>query len=137
LITTAKNPRRLETVSRNGRTAAKEKARPSPADLNGQVEALNQLTQLLLGAIERLVATAESLELTNGPPVELGIDFYGEMQRYELLLIHRALRQAEGSQAKAAALLRLSPTTLNSKLKHYAVRAAKANKHTPRFLLVP
>jgi len=136
VITTAKNTRRLETVKRNGRATATEESRQSQA-LREQAEALKRLAQDLSQAVEGLVATADILELANATHVELGIDFYAEVQRYEVLLIKRALRHSEGSQRKAAALLKLHTTTLNSKIKYYAIRTGKANKQSPRFSLIP
>jgi transcriptional regulator with GAF, ATPase, and Fis domain len=46
-----------------------------------------------------------------------GINFYGEVERFEAGLIRLALQQAHGNQARAAKLLSLKPTTLNSKIK--------------------
>jgi len=45
------------------------------------------------------------------------VDFYAEMRRFEVFLITNALRRANGSQIRAARLLNLNHTTLNSKLK--------------------
>ena len=50
-----------------------------------------------------------------------GIDFYNEVQRFETALIKLALEQAEGNQARAARLLGLRATTLNSKIKLYTI----------------
>jgi DNA-binding NtrC family response regulator len=50
-----------------------------------------------------------------------GIDFYGEVERFEVGLIKRALEQTAGNQARAAKLLRIKPTTLNSKIKLYNI----------------
>jgi DNA-binding protein Fis len=50
-----------------------------------------------------------------------GIDFYDEVQRFETALIKLALEQAEGNQARAARLLGLRATTLNSKIKVYNI----------------
>ena len=137
MIASAKRGSYLETVRRNGHASAREKTHTTEADLRDRAEALNQFAQILAGVIEKLVATAEVLELANVPDIELGIDFYAEIQRYELLLIQRALRQTEGSQVKAAALLKLKSTTLNSKIKHYAEKAGKANQPSSSFLLLP
>ena len=49
-----------------------------------------------------------------------GIDFY-EVQRLETGLIRLALDQTRGHQAKAARLLHIKPTTLNSKIKLYGI----------------
>jgi transcriptional regulator with PAS, ATPase and Fis domain len=50
-----------------------------------------------------------------------GIDFYQEVERFEVGLIRRALEQTGGNQARAAKLLRIKPTTLNSKIKLYEI----------------
>jgi transcriptional regulator with GAF, ATPase, and Fis domain len=46
-----------------------------------------------------------------------GIDFYKEVERFEIELIRLALDRTHGCQAKAARLLQIKPTTLNSKIK--------------------
>jgi transcriptional regulator with GAF, ATPase, and Fis domain len=46
-----------------------------------------------------------------------GIDFYKEVERFEIELIRLALERTNGCQAKAARLLQIKPTTLNSKIK--------------------
>jgi len=50
-----------------------------------------------------------------------GIDFYSEVERFETGLIRLALDQTGGHQARAAKLLRIKPTTLNSKIKFYGI----------------
>jgi len=139
MIAPVKKASQTETVRRNGYPAVRENARPSKVELSDQAEALkqqaealSQLARLLQVAIERLVAASEALLLTN-VNVELGIDLHAEIKRYELLLIQRALRKAQGSQVKASALLKLKPTTLNSKIKRYAGRDGKANSRNKRF----
>lgn len=50
-----------------------------------------------------------------------GIDFYYEVERFESGLIRLALDQTRGHQARAARLLHINPTTLNSKIKLYGI----------------
>jgi DNA-binding NtrC family response regulator len=50
-----------------------------------------------------------------------GIDFYSEVERFETGLIRLALDQTGGHQARAARLLRIKATTLNSKIKLYGI----------------
>ena len=50
-----------------------------------------------------------------------GIDFYAMIENYEKSLIHHALRQTKGNQTKAAKLLNLRLTTLNSMIKRYGI----------------
>jgi DNA-binding NtrC family response regulator len=53
--------------------------------------------------------------------VSRGINFYDEVRRFEIDLIRRALDQTGGHQSRAARLLGMNPTTLNSKIKTYNI----------------
>jgi len=50
-----------------------------------------------------------------------GINFYDEVRRFEIDLIRRALHQTSGHQSRAARLLGMNATTLNSKIKTYNI----------------
>jgi len=50
-----------------------------------------------------------------------GIDFYDEVQRFETHLIKMALAETAGNHAKAARLLGIKATTLNSKIKLFNI----------------
>jgi DNA-binding NtrC family response regulator len=50
-----------------------------------------------------------------------GVNFYDEVRRFEIDLIRRALDQTGGHQSRAARLLGLNATTLNSKIKTYNI----------------
>ena len=50
-----------------------------------------------------------------------GVDFYTEVSRFEIDLIRRALEQTGGHQSRAARLLGMNATTLNSKIKTYNI----------------
>jgi len=50
-----------------------------------------------------------------------GINFYEEVRRFEIDLIRRALEQTGGHQSRAARLLGMNATTLNSKIKTYNI----------------
>jgi transcriptional regulator with GAF, ATPase, and Fis domain len=50
-----------------------------------------------------------------------GINFYDEVRRFEIDLIRRALEQTGGHQSRAARLLGMNATTLNSKIKTYNI----------------
>ena len=50
-----------------------------------------------------------------------GVDFYDEVRRFEIDLIRRALDQTGGHQSRAARLLGMNATTLNSKIKTYNI----------------
>ncbi|MFN0121649.1 MAG: sigma-54-dependent transcriptional regulator [Blastocatellia bacterium] len=51
-----------------------------------------------------------------------GILFYEEVSKFEVELIRRALEMTGGHQSKAARLLGMNNTTLNSKIKSYNIR---------------
>jgi len=123
LISTLMNPRQLKSVGRNLAAVTPGKVRESQEQFRRQVEDFNRMARILSRALEELVGTAEVLQSTDVPPVDLGINFYAEIRRYEVTLIKRALRHAGVSQTKAAALLKLNKTTFHSKIKHYAIRA--------------
>jgi len=50
-----------------------------------------------------------------------GVNFYDEVKRFEIDLIRRALDQTGGHQSRAARLLGLNATTLNSKIKTHNI----------------
>ncbi len=50
-----------------------------------------------------------------------GVNFYEEVKKFEIDLIRRALEQTGGHQSRAARLLGLNATTLNSKIKGYNI----------------
>jgi DNA-binding NtrC family response regulator len=55
------------------------------------------------------------------PDIGRGINFYDEVRRFEIDLIRRALDQTSGHQSRAARLLGMNATTLNSKIKTYNI----------------
>ncbi|MBI4747625.1 MAG: sigma-54-dependent Fis family transcriptional regulator [Acidobacteria bacterium] len=58
------------------------------------------------------------------PPVDIsqGISFYDEVARFEVSLIRKAMDLTSGHQSRAAKLLGLNATTLNSKIKTYNIK---------------
>jgi DNA-binding protein Fis len=69
------------------------------------------------GALSREALVEEWYSLD----IREGIDLYQEVRRFETHLINRALREADGSQTKAARLLGLNKTTLHEKIKRYQI----------------
>jgi len=53
--------------------------------------------------------------------ISRGVNFYDEVRRFETDLIRRSLDQTGGHQSRAARLLGLNATTLNSKIKSYNI----------------
>ena len=69
---------------------------------------------------------AKMIQQTEGASGDIdiarGVNFYEEVKRFEIDLILRALEQTGGHQSRAARLLGLNATTLNSKIKSYSIR---------------
>ena len=93
--------------------------------VRNRVGRLADLTSTLLREIETLardqaftdeVGRLQTLILSDG------IDLFQEVKRFEINLITLALKQTRGHQARAAKLLNLNPTTLNSKIKVYDIK---------------
>jgi transcriptional regulator with GAF, ATPase, and Fis domain len=90
-----------------------------PTVAEGNITSLRELTFKLLRKVE-------SIGEGQAPAVEKGVDFYLEVSRFEIDLIKRALIQTGGHQRRAARLLNLKVTTLNSKIKHYHINLASS-----------
>jgi len=87
--------------------------------------------QRMVDLADALLTEAETLardkafteEASRLQPIDIlgGISFYDEVQRFETHLIEMALRETGGNQAKAAKLLGIKATTLNSKIKLFHI----------------
>ena len=86
---------------------------PEPT-AQSKVKALKQLTV-------RLLREVQALTEVHTVSIDEGLDFYDEVTRFEIELIQRALFHTAGHQGRAARLLNLKVTTLNSKIKHYKI----------------
>ncbi|HXD29590.1 MAG TPA: helix-turn-helix domain-containing protein [Pyrinomonadaceae bacterium] len=97
---------------------------PSDGSGNGRVHRLVDLASSLMREAQVLARDKafvnESADLRN-MDLSKGIDFYHEVQRFETALIKLALEEAKGNQARAARLLGLRATTLNSKIKQFGI----------------
>jgi transcriptional regulator with GAF, ATPase, and Fis domain len=69
----------------------------------------------------RLLREVQCISEVRPSSFENGLDFYDEVTRFEIDLIKRALLLTGGHQGRAARLLNLRATTLNSKIKHYGI----------------
>lgn len=89
-----------------------------------RVDHLIDLAHMLLSEAEILagdksfVDESRRLEALN---IAEGIDFFDELKRFEISLIRLALAQTSGHQARAAKLLNIKPTTLNTKIKLFGI----------------
>jgi transcriptional regulator with GAF, ATPase, and Fis domain len=71
--------------------------------------------------LQRILSILER-QGTGAPDLSSGIDFYQEVERFEIVLIQKALELAAGNQKRAASFLGLRPNTLNSKIKSYQIK---------------
>ena len=72
---------------------------------------------------ERRTGTFSRSSLEEVDEMELTKNFFNQVQEYEKKLIGEALSLARGNQAKAARLLGLRPTTLNSQIQRLGIDA--------------
>lgn len=90
-----------------------------------RIQRVVDLADALLSEAETLARDKAFTEEANKlRPLDIlgGIDFYDEVQRFETHLIKMALVETAGNQAKAARLLGIKATTLNSKIKLYSIQ---------------
>jgi transcriptional regulator with PAS, ATPase and Fis domain len=110
---------RLKSVRTNGRLRIVQPVRRKSeqdeiADLLLSIENLKQRVQAMALMIE-------AGEVFKGAELETGGDLYKSVRRLEIAMIKRALELSDGSQTKAAKLLKIKITTLNSKIKRYKI----------------
>ena len=110
-------------ASTSGASAAHLKIAERP--VRSRVQRLLDLATSLARETESLARDRAFTEESNrlqGLNLAEGIDFYKEVERFESGLIRLALDQTHGHQARAASLLHIKPTTLNSKIKLYGIQ---------------
>ncbi len=95
-------------------SAAQSDERSEPLSSTSSVTALKDL-------VLQLLCEVQSIAEGNTLNFEGELDFYDEVTRFEIDLINRALLRTGGHQVRAAKLLNLKVTTLNSKIKHYNI----------------
>ena len=98
------------------------------SELESGVQQLTQLARALASEIETLQRELSSDRIRDRQ-IDFdneGIDFYDEIERYEIELIKSALAKCGGNQSRAARLLHLKSTTLNAKMKHYGLSAVRS-----------
>jgi|SRR4051812_5720645 DNA-binding NtrC family response regulator len=110
---------RLKSVRANSQLriiqpAQQKFERADAADLIHAIENLKERVRTIVLMIE-VGEASKSLEL------ESGNDFYRSVRQLEVAMITRALELTGGSQVKAAKLLKIKVTTLNSKIKRYKI----------------
>ncbi len=81
-----------------------------------KLEAINRIASIVLSEVESIRSRSVS---ASGK-----INYYEEIQHFEVELILYALYQAKGNQRRAAQILNIKPTTLNSKVKRFNLTSA-------------
>ena len=105
--------RSIKTISQPGAQTKFESSRSEPG--RNSLERAKEL-------IQAMTLVAEAAEQSLVSELSLTDDFYENVYRFEIIMIKRALRNAEGNQRKAAQLLGIKATTLNSKIKRYGIK---------------
>ncbi len=98
------------------------------SELEHRVQQLTLLARALAGEIESLQAELTT-DRNRDKQIDFNnesIDFYNEVERYEIELIKSALSHCNGNQTHAARLLRMKSTTLNAKMKHYGLNPVRS-----------
>lgn len=98
------------------------------SELEHSVQQLTLLARALAGEIESLQAELTT-DRNHDKQIDFNnesIDFYNEVERYEIELIKSALSHCNGNQTRAARLLRMKSTTLNAKMKHYGLNPVRS-----------
>jgi transcriptional regulator with GAF, ATPase, and Fis domain len=109
----------------------KDSDNPRPSAAQTQMDRIQRVVDLA----DALLSEAETLardkaftdEANKLRPLDIvgGIDFYDEVQRFETHLIKMALAETGGNQARAARLLGIKATTLNSKIKLFSIEVSQ------------
>ncbi|HZG52412.1 MAG TPA: helix-turn-helix domain-containing protein [Pyrinomonadaceae bacterium] len=82
-----------------------------------RIEMLEELTLTLL----KEIALLKDIQKLQGQDDEQSLSLPDEVRRFEIEIIRRTLMRTGGHQARAAHLLGVNATTLNSKLKRYQI----------------
>lgn len=84
--------------------------------------------KLLKDLTAALSTTLAAMDFARLHDIRLGINFYDEVQRFEIDLIRQALKVTQGNQTRAAKLLALNIKTLNHKIKTYHIEWQKSGQ---------
>jgi transcriptional regulator with GAF, ATPase, and Fis domain len=117
--------RREDSFADDPRGTGADRLTLSETALPGQIEMLQKAALSLLKEVQ----TISKLEAAD---IVRGIKFYDEVERFECELIMRALELTGGHQVRAARLLGLKVTTLNSKVKRYRIPLPQDAPQTPQ-----
>jgi DNA-binding protein Fis len=103
--------------------AIKQRKKKPNLSISGQVrmDEIVRRNKIQLLQTKLLESLRELDSLDQAPIEDTGqrLDFYSEVSQFEIELIKRALRLANGNQCRAARLLNLKTTTLNAMVRRY------------------
>ena|SRR5258706_10850597 len=83
--------------------------------------ALGQRLEALREAALKVLTDVEALGTTHSPQVDQSLRLGDEVKQFEIDLIRIALDRTDGNQTRAARLLGVKLTTLNTKIKKYKI----------------
>lgn len=106
-------------ISRGKKLSSRNKKCTKSKPPKYKIKLLKNLTHALLAELDELDDSGNVKDVGVADP--RAIDLRNELRCYEIALIEWSLRRTAGNQAKAAVLLGLKPTTLNSKIKNYGI----------------
>lgn len=108
------NQREVNQFKIVGRDAARRRS-PEDTVILTRLDKLQVIALSLVQEIKSLSIVGSKVDVTKG------VDFYDEVRRFEVDLIRQALVLTDGHQIRAARLLGLGMTTLNSMIKRYGI----------------
>ena len=97
--------------------AAGTETQPGEVTAHIKLNSLREAAMAILTQLESL-GVAQNQESNSAPP---SLRLYDEVRKFETNLIRDALNRTGGSQTRAAKLLGVKLTTLNSKIKRYHI----------------
>ena len=89
-------------------------------DKNMWNQEIGQMKKMVVGVLQEI----KMLESFHCMEVKSKINFYDEVQNFEINLIKTALIHSNGSQRRSAQLLNLTASALNNKIKRYRISLA-------------
>jgi transcriptional regulator with GAF, ATPase, and Fis domain len=118
----AAKPMKTESINRVPRPISSLVGHGRIRSFRRERDGFNERMVTVLRVANKLKAAVLDLQYHDLPKVDFETGFYEQVEHFEISLILRALAQSGGSQVKAARLLKLNVTTLNSKIKRYQIK---------------
>ncbi|HEX8129105.1 MAG TPA: helix-turn-helix domain-containing protein [Pyrinomonadaceae bacterium] len=100
---------------------AHAEARRMSEERSASLSRIEMLEELTLTLLKEIAVLKDIQTLQAQADGERGLSLPDEVRRFEIEIIRRTLLRTGGHQARAAQLLGVNATTLNSKLKRYRI----------------